>query len=942
MENKGKSKRRLAWQGTCLICKAALDFAYTATVALLALLVAAFALIVFLDESEMPDFLLRALERKLQAQGASLSMSAIRIQPSGRISIEDPVIHSEELQSVIARADHISLKLNPALLLFGKLRFSELDIFDGSLFTPALLSPSGLSEPVIRSIDLRAENQLNGWRIGRAKFRFADIRGVVTGIIDFNDLPLEERPPQETPQTLIQQLIGFHKAIQQAKTQLEAIEGAEARIQIEAPRGEKKSLHAQIGFDRATWKDRFAADGIRIELDAWHDQYARAVVTIDRAEGPESIVAERLRIESAWETSMNPKDWLPTTALLSVDSIGQEEELVTHLSLEAAPMENGNWQSSLTLALKNASLSMQALGNPQTLTGSVAIAGVPTKELVEFASEQAMPYVARFAPQAQAKLEEWPIASYASIIDAPYVEAHAIFDGAAMPTQASAFLDVGRIVSRGAVFDRAIAQAHLKGRSLEVSNLWLRSESQEGWMSLGLDLDTLQRRILIDGMFNPRLIDSWIPDDWWTEFWDNFIFPENGFYCIMDSSQIIKRPDTLRITGYGIGDDLMVRGHPMRQIELRMFILQRYFDLYDIVLSREEGDARGEAQFAIAPDPRDGKFKMTGLWIDAETNIELSIGPDLISEVRQDVVDILEPYGYETPPRVKAKSSSVRVNDLYEYSIDLQIDTDEWFSYYHFPLDSVHASVQLGNGWASLPEISADLAGGKVEANAEIVDEEINLELTLSNARFGSTLNAAAIYFRENDDSSSASEFTSEELESYGGSLETSFKGTGIVGDSQSFLGKGSYRISGADLHDIPLLGGISRILERANLPIATLKFEDSHGDFDVDKRYIRFPELKLVGPVAQIQSDGNYDIEEGDLDFKAKLFPFRSMPLIQIPGRVLDIFTGIFELRIRGTIAEPQLSLFDAVEAPKTAPASPETGAGDQSDPNDDIAPRN
>ena len=227
MENKGKSKRRLAWQGTCLICKAALDFAYTATVALLALLVAAFALIVFLDESEMPDFLLRALERKLQAQGASLSMSAIRIQPSGRISIEDPVIHSEELQSVIARADHISLKLNPALLLFGKLRFSELDIFDGSLFTPALLSPSGLSEPVIRSIDLRAENQLNGWRIGRAKFRFADIRGVVTGIIDFKDLPLEERPPQETPQTLIQQLIGFHKAIQQAKTQLEAIEGAD-------------------------------------------------------------------------------------------------------------------------------------------------------------------------------------------------------------------------------------------------------------------------------------------------------------------------------------------------------------------------------------------------------------------------------------------------------------------------------------------------------------------------------------------------------------------------------------------------------------------------------------------------------------------------------------------------------------------------------------------
>ena len=918
----GKSKRKLAWQGTCLLCRAALDFAYTLSVAVLAALVAAFAFIVFLDESEMPDFLLRALERKLHAEGASLSMSAIRIQPSGRISIEDPVIRSEELQSEIARADHISIKLNPALLLFGELRFSELDVFNGSLITPALLSPSGLPESVIDRIDLRMENQLKGWRINRAKFHFADIRGVITGIVDHEDLPFEQAP--QAPKSLSERLIAFHKSIQQAKGYLGPIDDAEIRLQINAPRGPEKSIHTQITLAGARWKDQVAATGIRVELDAWLDQYARAVVTVNHVKGPESTQAKNLIVETAWETSMNPKDWRPVTARLTAESIGQEAELVTHLALEAKPMENDEWSAQLALALKNTSLAVQAQGNPQTKTGSLSLAGSPTQELIDFVSEQAPPYVTRFAPKAKEKLEQWPIASYATLIDTPYLEASARFDGAAMPSHAEAYLDAGRIESRGARFDRAIAQAELNGRKVEVSNLWLRSGPQNGRMSIGLDLDTLQRRILIDGLFNPRLIDDWIPEDWWVEFWGNFEFPEAGFYCIMDSSQIIKRPETLRISGYGIGDDLIVRGHDMTQIELRMYILQRYFDLYDIVLTREEGEARGEAQFAIAPDPRDGKFKMSGLWIDAETTIDLGIGPDLIAEVRQDVIDILEPYRYEIPPRVVAKSSSVRVKDTYEYSIDLQIDSDHWFSYYHFPLDSVHATVQLGNGWASLPSIEADLAGGKAVASAEIVDDDIDLDFTLTDAHFGNTLNAAAIYFRENDEESSASNFTSEELESYGGVLNANFEGTGIVGDSQSYDGQGAYRISGADLHDIPLLGGISRALERAGVGIATLKFEDSNGPFDVKQRYIHFPDLKLVGPVAEIQSDGNYDIEEGDIDFKAKLFPFRSNPLLQLPGRVLDIFTGIFELNITGTIADPKLSLFETKTEPETDPESP------------------
>ena len=302
---------------------------------------------------------------------------------------------------------------------------------------------------------------------------------------------------------------------------------------------------------------------------------------------------------------------------------------------------------------------------------------------------------------------------------------------------------------------------------------------------------------------------------------------------------------------------------------------------------------------------------MTALWIDAETNIDLSIGPDLIKEVRQNVIEILEPYGYEIPPHVIAVASSVRNRNLFDYAIDLQIDTDHPFSYYHYPLDSVSAIVKLGNGWASLPTITASLAGGTARAHAEIVDEKIELGITLDEAHFGNTLKASAIYFSENDEESSASSFSTEELSSYGGGLNLTFEGAGIVGDTLSYDGKGTYQISGADFYQLQLFGGLSRVLEGANLPFTTLKFEDAKGDFTVEQRYVEFPDVTLKGPVAQIASRGNYDLEAGELDFKARLYPLRSSPLLKFPGLVLDIFTGIFEVNLTGTISDPKWSLF-------------------------------
>lgn len=846
-----------------------------------------------------------------------MSMSGIRIQPNGRVTIDHPRIYSTDLQSEIASADRISLKVDRALLLFGRARMTELNVINGALITPALLSRSGVPEAQLDQIDLRTENQRDGWVIKQSKFRFGNARASINGIVDPNDLLIRKTPEQ--PKPLSQQLVAFHKKASEIKGSLSQVNGLEARIRVDASRKGPKSVNAVITALGGQWQDQVSGEEVLVDLRAHLEGPASLIAQIGSMKGPQNTFANDLELTAEWPRIPSTNDWKPSHAHVSIGSGGQEVELASNLFFALHPIDTDNWQADGYFQIVDSSWRISTIGNPEAKTASVDLVGSPTPKLVELTFDLAKQAVPDFN-----KMGKIPIEELAKIVDPPDLFVSAEFDGALKPTFVDATLEVDRLTSLGTPFDRVIAQASLRGNQLEVPNLWLRSGKQKGRLSVSLDLETKRRRLLIDGLFNPNTVNGWIPEPWWTELWGNFRFPEEGFYCLMDSSQIIKRPETLWLTGYGICKDLDIRGHPMEEIETRMFILQRYIDLYDLTLTRKEGSIVGDGQFSIAQDPRDGIYKMTALWLDAESTIDLSIGPDLIYEVRENVEEILEPYGYAVPPKVVARSASTMHKNRFTYDVDLQIDTDNAFSYYEYPLDSLSATVSVGNGRADIPSVKARLAGGNVDAKASVRDENIDLSVTLSDARFGDTLRASAEYFRANDPDSSAHGITAEELSAYGGTTSLHFAGKGTVGDSLSYDGEGTYQISGANLTDLPLLGGISRALDSAGLPIATLKFNQAEGEFSVQKRYVEFPELILVGPIAQIKSSGKYDLKEDELDFRAQLQPFRSVPLVQVPLRLLDVFTGIFEVRLTGPISDPKKSVFR--ETPKLEEAvSPE-----------------
>lgn len=901
MQSEGKSKRIYAWRSACLLCKAAIDFVYTLGVAVLSLSIGLFAYIITIDETDMPRILVQLLERELRSQGASISMSGIRIQPSGRITIDQPVIISTDLQSEIARADRISLKLNPALIIFGRTRLNELYVENGSIIVPAMLSRSGLPEPLIDQIDLATENTRSGWIIKRSTIQFRDARVTARGAINLDTLDIA--PREKEPPTLTEQLIAFHKQARTFEEHLARITGLEANIAIRSVKNEPRSLTATVSAQEARWNDEVSATDLLLTANATERSPLRIDVQMDTVNGPQNTRIQSSRITALWNDFPGPDHWLPNSLFCQIGSAGQESEYIQNISAHFRPDSLKQWEAEGHLQLANSPWEFQASVDFNSKSAYTLVSGSPTNGLIELGS--------KVAQELSPPLAQLPLVDFARFDGEADIRIEAAFENSWKPKSVWASLIASQITSLGAEFDQVIAEAGLQGSAIDIPSIWLRSGPQNGRLAVNFDLESKRRRVLIDGLFHPNTVDGWIPDPWWIELWQNFQFPEEGFYCLMDSEQIVKRPETLRLTGYALGKNLGLRGHAMDEIESRMYIRQRYFDLYNLSLIRPDGYVRGESQFSVAIDPRDKKNKLSGLWLDAESTTDLDIGPDVIYELRENVEDILEPYEYSVPPKVQATASSLRQKGLFEYNIDLSIDTSEPISYHHFPLESLKAEVLVSNNRVSVPSIRADLASGMVDASADVRGEEIDLKVALSDAHFGDTLKASAIYFAANDEASAANEFSPEELSNYGGTASLQFDGNGIVGDSLSFDGKGAYQITGADFYQLQLFGGLSRIFDNAGLPITTLRFEDAEGEFDVDKRFVRFPELRLRGRIAQIKSEGNYDLAEGELDFTAQLQPFRSVPIFELPARVLDIFTGIFEVQLTGTIAEPKWNLF-------------------------------
>ncbi|MDQ8202708.1 AsmA-like C-terminal region-containing protein [Pelagicoccus sp. SDUM812003] len=901
MKKPSKSPIRLAWRSVFTTCRATFHCFYSAIVILLFCLTAFAAYVATLDDIPVPNFLIRELRDELRTQGLAIRMDGIRLHPSGRITIERPQFHSQDLGSDVLTADLAVAKLDIAHLLLGRLTIEQVKLSNGRFILPAMIAPSGTPTPVATSISLEARLRGEYWELQYAHLAIDRLRLSAYGTIDAAYLRPKPKPDRAPRASASQTIISIAPQILKLQEQLKRFDQPFALLTLSLDDQGSQTISLRAGAEAFAFSPQLSASGIHLQADLERFQELKLRLEAAEIKLPQDSVARQVILATSWPEIPTKEEWLPNRILASTTTLAYKDVALPSLLASIEPKDN-SVGANLQLSLANSPIELRLDYELDSERSSFDLQAELSDQLPEF-----------LAPIAE-RLAGVDLPTLATVGQPIDLRVQGSLDPKLKPERITATVQSGHLEIQGAPIDRATAVARIEGPQIDLPKIALRSGEQAGVITIGYNLDTLLRRILVEGSFDPTLINDWFKP-WWAAMWEGMNFPDEGMYTLLDSQAIFKQPDTVRVTGTGFVKDINLRGIDTEELRLKVYSLFHYVDLYDIELyAKNNQQAFGEIQFHMDRDRRDEKDKLTGIWIDVISTLDLKIGPDVIWEIADSTRKILAPYCYHLPPLVVARSSAFMREDQFIYDIDLDIDSPGPFSYYGYPFDSLSTFVHVANDRVDIPNARASLGGGALDASAFIVGDRIDLDVQLADAGFGRLLNASNTYFLR-DGSETAENMDPQRLLNYGGVINASFQGFGWVGDALSYNGQGQLDIHDADFGKFRLLGLLSRALEITPFGFTTLKFNKVASPFSVEKTKVRFSDVSIEGPVASIQASGTYGLETDALDFKARLFPFRNSkvplitPIINLP---LNIVSNALEVTISGTFSEPSLRLFD------------------------------
>ncbi len=912
MSKARNSPIRFAWRSTCHSCKALFQWFYSVFVLLLISATVFAAYVATLDDIPVPNFIIREVQSQLRNKGIDLRMAEVRFQPNGRIIFIQPEFHSPELGSTVVAADSAVAKLKLSHLAFGNIAVDEVRLSSGRFVIPAMLTPSGEPTTAISSIDFEATHRGQRWNIAYANLAIDDLKLSLSGQLDDRFIKLPAPKPDAPKPSITQAILKIAPKVTQLQKELKRLDAPFCTIDL-AVLNKQQSATIQAGARRLTISPEIQIQDLQLQARYTLGSTLAANLQARKVELPQDTTAQNIHLNAKWNNKAPPEQLLPNSIHVSATEISNRGIVIPSVVVNAQPGETQH-RATLQFALPSSPIVARVVYDIPSKTSAVDLSAQLDSATLEAVNPIALEL---------AKRNITDLASLTGTVDA---HATAQLDEKFQPVHVEAHAQAGPASIHGANIDYASAHATMAGPQIDLDEIRLQSGKQQGVITIGYNLETMLRRILVEGSFDPTMINLWF-GPWWTAMWDGMVFPERGMLTYLDSQGIFKRPDTIRVTGTGYVRDIDLRGMPVEELRTRIFSLFHYVDLYDIELATKDGQqAQGQVQFHMDRDTRDDKDKLTGIWIQALSTLDVKNAPNILWEIADATAKILAPYCYDLPPFISARSSSVRHKDAYLNDIDLEIETPTAFTFYGFPFESLDAFVHIDDDVIDIPRAEADLGNGKVKTSGFIIGDTLQIDAQLEQVGFGQALNATNTYFA-NDGSETAQAMDTERLLNFGGKIDAQFQGEGFLGDPLSYVGSGDFNISKADFGSFRMLGLLSMALEITPLRFTTLKFTDASAPFTVDHNTVNFTKGKVEGPVAAIETEGLYNIETDAVHFTAHLFPFQNSkvplisPLINIP---LSIFSNALEVSVTGTFDQPQLRLFNPNTKQKIDVASP------------------
>ncbi|HVT72895.1 MAG TPA: AsmA-like C-terminal region-containing protein [Lacunisphaera sp.] len=888
------------------------------------------AFVAIARELPVPDFVLRRVEAGLAQADLGITFGSAVFDPTGRILLRDVKLRTGQFEEPLVTSRLMYVRRSIWSILAGRPVPDEIQLEGAALQLPAMLSPTGTVEPLLRDLTVMLRHEDNVWHVDQFAGRVGQLALTAAG--DIRVPPRAAGAAPLSPAEITRQFLQTSRRVAVEIHRFDAFESPTLDVRLELLAGVGNIatvVFTAAGADQP-WGQPLvlgqlvAATTVRLEGKAARPVRLHAAVA--RAGYRGLVDADHVR--AILTARLEPAAGLvrPLEALVAVGRLTAEGETalgpVLRARLAGWPQVGAAVETQVRGEFLAAEVDAELARQTARIRGEGRVAPDLISAVLEKHTPRAAPYFVFGDPvgfTAEAELGPgWHFERVAGVVDAGRLDSHGVKITAAR----------GRIDIVGTSFLAHDARVELAD-NFATGSYWM-------------DFKTTDYQMLLTGRLRPLEIDGWFKTGWWHNFWaHNFEFAGGPAEADVEVSGRWK--DHLRTLYFGRADAVGTRvlGGTFDAVHTRIFVRPQLVDALEITGGRAGGRQRLAGRFRRYADPFEHRAERVDFAFDA------NLDRDTYRAMAGGKIDgLLDSLKFTTPPQLHVAGALVGAwpGPVPDYTF--HGTATDGLEFYGFPLDAVEVDGTVKADDVRLDRISFAAAGGTGGGRATLSGppdaRRLGFDLSVTGAGLAASIRSVEQYTARHTGQKAVSVTESKFMQrAASGKLDLALSADGVPGDLASFKGSGNASLKGAELGEIHLFGLLSQVLSGLSLNFSSLKLNAATTSFKIDQGKLHFPDLKVTGSGAVIDARGDYTFATNGLDFTARLKPFleSSNPLKVAVGIVVSPFVSILELKLTGPVSKPSWSLVvgpssspppDKTEAPlappKTPPAPPKT----------------
>ena len=276
-------------------------------------------------ELPVPAFVLRQIETKLASANLAIKFGQVSFDPTGQILFKDFSLRLRQFEEPLITSRLVYVRANLWAQLAGRPLPDEIHLINATLQLPAMLAPSGTTEPLVRDLTLKLRRAAQLWHIDLGVGRIGQLTVTAQGTLTPPAIAPGGTPP--TPEEMALRLLQLSRQLVPQIHQFDSFDDPTLTLRFDSPAGVGNTANllftaraAHRPWGQPITLGSFAAT-TTLRLDGPGPRTLRVHAAIHRGAYQGDYTLEQIRAILTFQIALNKFSLQPTEALVAASTL---------------------------------------------------------------------------------------------------------------------------------------------------------------------------------------------------------------------------------------------------------------------------------------------------------------------------------------------------------------------------------------------------------------------------------------------------------------------------------------------------------------------------------------------------------------------------------------------------------------------------------------------